>query len=309
MKNMDKKTKRTIILGGLGLIFAIVLIIVMTIKSKSVYLIINDRGLQYQNGEWANISLTSPIFGKYRFRVYSKNEYKGTYEMNYVNEQWYFFDKKYDSHKIEPGSLLAYNGDVKVKKFEVDENLTDEDLQNIDKALQKENLSLSNYRDLFQTKKVIYDFDNDSKLETVYSVNYIEEDENNQENPVFSLLLYHDEQKDYTMKLLNSRVEYQDDLELFGFNNIIQIGKSNKNYLILSGSKNLNVNSTYNIVYSFTKGKPKLEKEYTEEEIDVKLTEKDYFGTAVLLIILAVVCIAGGTYYYIRRKKKDVNEL
>jgi len=187
MKEMESGTKKTIIIGSLLLALSIILIVFITAKSKPTYIIVNDRGYQYKDNAWENIDLTSPIFGKYRFNVYEGTEKKGTYEMNYVNDQWYFFDNKNDSHKINPDSLFAYYGKVRQYDYSIEE-LGEEDLNTINPILKEKGYNFNGLEDLTVYEKISYDFDNDSKLETIYNINNFDSNIDN----LFSVLLYVD---------------------------------------------------------------------------------------------------------------------
>jgi len=304
MKEMDKNTKRIIIFGSLLLILCIILIAFINKKAKPIYIVMNDRGVQYQNSNWTNIDLNSQIFGKYQFTVYDGNENKGNYEINYVNDRWYFFDENKNSHNLELGNVLAYYGDVSVEEFNT-ESLSDDDLAVINGALSKKDYSISSLAELTSAEKVVYDFDNDGSLETMYSFNNIDQDS----EYAYSGLIYTNEENVEIVALDINDMDDQDDLKLYSFNNIIRLNNKNNNYLILSAFKNLDVDSTYNMIYSFSKKGPKLEQGESDISIRVKVTEKDYFGRTVLIIILGVVVLVGAGYIYVRYKKNNDDEI
>ena len=304
MKNIEKGTKRTIIFSSLLLIICIIIIILVNIRTKSIYIVVNDRGLQYNNSSWSNIDLKSQIFGKYKFNVYKGNENKGVYEINYVNDQWYFFDENNDSYHFDEGDLLAYYGDVDVVGINV-ESLTIDDLSIINEALKEKDLYISTLDELSSHSKVVYDFDNDNKNEVIYTLNNIDTDA----DYAYTVLLY---QNDDDLKLMNYRMtsmDAQDDLDLYSFNNVIRLNGKSTNYLILTDSKNLDISSTYNLVYSF-KGKDyKLVKGYNDGDANIRLTEKDYFGRTILIIILIFIGGIGIIYWLVKKKSDNQNEI
>ena len=304
MKNMDKKTKYTVVFGGLALIISIIVIILINMKSRALFVIVNDRGYEYKNSSWSQINLSSQIFGKYRFHVYKGGEDKGEYELNYVNDRWYFFDDNNDSHRFDEGNLLAYHGDILFVPINV-EAISNEDLDTINKALSTKDKSIVDLSELTGQEKVVFDFDNDSKQETIYSVNNLDKEDED----AFSALIYQNDDKVETVFYELENREFQDDLDLYTFNSMIRLNKSTTNNLIIEATKNLDSSSTDYLIYSFSKKGIKLEKGKSQPARYVRLTEKDYFGRTVLIVIIAVLAGIITVYFVIKNKKNKADEI
>lgn len=306
MKNESKKDIRYIVLGIALLILLIGLSIFVRFSNKKIVVVINDKVIGYIDKQWKDVNNTSQVFGKYNFDVYDNLKYKGKYELNYVNDRWYFFDNNNDSYSFS-GNIVAVSNkkDVIVEESVSTNYCDDNDIQSLNPFLQAENINVDLYDENTYKYKIEYDFDKDGKKEIVYSINNLESDTAS----YFTMLLYKNEEKIEKMFYETKELEYKDDLPIFSLDYVITLSSIKKHFLIITSAKNLDVNSTYNMVYSFSNNTFKLEKGYSEDLLDMKVVEKDYFGTTVIIIIFAIMIIAAVIAYVIRRQKSIKNEI
>lgn len=230
-----KKNKKKIIIGVV-LIFILIAIGVYLFLNKTkkndTYLIFNDSGaFKYEDEEWTTFNnAEDPIFDN-DFNVYIDNEYKGKYEIRYVNDMWYYFDENNDSQDFS-GELFAYNSKdditlANIKKQEIDEN----DISYLNDVLKDEDIK-TGINDYYRiNEKIDFDVDGDGKEETIYAISNADVMEN--QDKVFSTVFYVKNDKIHTLKL----DVYDSDEEnyyLYSINNLFELEKNGKYYLSIN---------------------------------------------------------------------------
>ncbi len=230
-----KKNKKKIIIGVV-LIFILIAIGVYLFLNKTkkndTYLIFNDSGaFKYEDEEWTTFNnAEDPIFDN-GFNVYIDNEYKGKYEIRYVNDMWYYFDENNDSQDFS-GELFAYNSKdditlANIKKQEIDEN----DISYLNDVLKDEDIK-TGINDYYRiNEKIDFDVDGDGKEETIYAISNADVMEN--QDKVFSTVFYVKNDKIHTLKL----DVYDSDEEnyyLYSINNLFELEKNGKYYLSIN---------------------------------------------------------------------------
>lgn len=240
-----KKNKKKLIIG-IVLFFVLIAIgvylFLIIAKKNDTYLIFNDSGaFKYEDNKWTTFNNEEDSIFDKQFNVYIDNEYKGRYEIRYVNDMWYYFDENNDSQDFS-GELFAYNSKdditlANIKKQEIDENdifyindiLTDADIK----------MDINDYYRI--NEKVNFDIDSDGNEETIYAISNADVMEN--QDKVFSTVFYVKNNKVHTLKL----DVYDSDEEnyyLYSINNLFELEKNGKYYLSINQFSDMtNVNN------------------------------------------------------------------
>ncbi|MGN0973738.1 MAG: hypothetical protein ACI4OT_03250 [Bacilli bacterium] len=301
MKNESKKQKFLIIFGILAIIICLGIIIKSNLDSRKSFIIIDTETWAYTDKEWYNLNNTSNVFDNYDFNVYADNKYQGKYEMKYFNDIWYFFDEENDSHKFN-GDIFAYAGSEKVDLIDISkEELNENDLSTINNALKEKNTSISSLEELTIKEKIEYDFNKDGQLETIYNINNISNDYSNEQ--VFTCVIYQDK-----IMIYDDDIKENED-DLYSYNLKYLINFENKNNLILSAGKNLDISSTKYLMYTFSKNKFEKIKESSDQYININANNKDNFNLDLIIIILTIAIIAIIVFTFIKRRKESNNKI
>lgn len=240
-----KKNKKKLIIG-IVLVFVLIAIgvylFLIIAKKNDTYLIFNDSGaFKYEDNKWTTFNNEEDSIFDKQFNVYIDNEYKGRYEIRYVNDMWYYFDENNDSQDFS-GELFAYNSKdditlANIKKQEIDKNdifyindiLTDADIK----------MDINDYYRI--NEKVNFDIDSDGNEETIYAISNADVMEN--QDKVFSTVFYVKNNKVHTLKL----DVYDSDEEnyyLYSINNLFELEKNGKYYLSINQFSDMtNVNN------------------------------------------------------------------
>ena len=303
----DKKQKLLIALGIVAIAVCIFIFINLEGKAKSEYIVVNDKVLGYVNKKWYNVSNNSAIFDDYRFKLFNKNEDKGNFELRYFRSSWYFFDKNRDSHKFQ-GSIFAYAGDRKLKLEKIEKkDFNTEDLNKINDALKDKEFSINSIDELSTFDKAQFDFNDDGKLETIYSINNI--NSNEAVDRYFTSVIY---VADNTSKVLiydDGDSERKYDLYIYSLDYIFNM--DDEYNLLMTGGKDLDINSSSITIFKYNKKSNNLDevKSLKKDYITLKHNKKDDYGLTIVLIIVAGLFIGILVYSIIKQKKAEQNKI
>lgn len=301
MKNESKNQKSIILLGILAIIICLGIIIKANLDSRKSFIIIDTETWSYTDKEWYNLNNTSNVFDNYDFNVYVDNKYQGKYEMKYFNDVWYFFDKENDSHKFN-GEIFATSGSEKIDLIDISkEELTESDLPEINNVLKEKNINIASLEELTIKEKIEYDFNKDGQLETIYNINNISNDYSN--DKIFTCLICQNK-----IMIYDDNIKENED-DLYSYNLKYLINFKNKNNIILSAGKNLDINSTKYLMYKFSKNKFVKVKESSKEYININANNKDNFNLDLIIIILIIAIIAIIAFTFIKRRKESNNKI
>lgn len=288
---MKKKNQIVLILIILVLVIIGIYIFFNSQKNEATYLVFNDSGtFKYERKKWTTFDKEENTIFDNKFNVLIDNENKGKYEIRYVNDKWYYFDKKINSINFS-GDLFAYysNKDIELANIQK-QQLNEQDITYLNQVLKKENIKverISNYR---INEKVIFDIDGDEEEEILYAVSNADIMENN--GKVFSCVYYVKNNKVYTLRL----DVYDDNAEmyyLYTLNNLFQMENNGKYYLSvlqfsdMTNENNgvflygLNMTNKYELLVS------------SNDKTENKAKNKN---NTILILLLPIVILAIGGY-------------
>lgn len=302
-----KKEKGKIIIG---IILACILIAVgvylflIIAKKNDIYLIFNDSGaFKYEDNKWTTFNNEEDSIFDKEFNVYIDNEYKGKYEIRYVNDMWYYFDENNDSQDFS-GELFAYNSKdnitlANIKKEEINEN----DISYLNDVLKDENIEM-NINDYYRiNEKVNFDIDSDGKEETIYAISNADVMEN--QDKVFSTVFYVKNKKTYTLKL-DIYDESEDNYYLYSVNNLFEMEKNGKYYLSINQFSDMTNANNGTLLYQLNiTNQYKLVISSNDRTTDQ--SNKNGNNGIFIILIPAIILIIVGYLFYKKIKKEEID--
>lgn len=303
MKKNSKKWKIVLTFVVLIIILLISGYIYLQNQNKPLYLVFKDYGsFKYEDDKWYNIDIaTDKIFDK-KFTVFIDNIKKGKYEIRYFSDRWYYFNDDRDSIDFT-GDLFAYysNKNISVANIEK-QKLNTDDIEYLNKVLQKENIEVTNLDDYRINEKVILDIDADEKEETIYAVSNADVMENN--GKVFSCLFYVKNDKVYTLKL-DIYENQEEDYYLYSINNLFQMENNGKYFLsIIQFSDMTNENNGVSLYGLNMTNKYKLLIASNEKTANPTKKNKNVI---LILLIPVIIVILGGYIIYRKIMSEEID--
>lgn len=301
-----KKNKKKIIIG-IVLIFVLIAIGVYLFLSKTkkndTYLIFNDSGtFKYEDEEWTTFNnAEDPIFDN-DFNVYIDNEYKGKYEIRYVNDMWYYFDENNDSQDFS-GELFAYNSKdditlANIKKQEIDEN----DISYLNDVLKDEDIK-TGINDYYRiNEKIDFDVDGDGKEETIYAISNADVMEN--QDKVFSTVFYVKNNKIHTLKL-DAYDSDEENYYLYSINNLFELEKNGKYYLSINQFSDMTNANNGTLLYQLN-----VSNQYKLLISSNDTTDQSNKGGnngIWILFIPIIIIVIGGYLFYKKITKEEID--
>lgn len=242
------------------IIFGIIVFILFGIpelkNSKSVIKNLNiiighDTFWGYDKKSGWDVKTKNIIYGNKTYNVYIDSNYKGKYDIELVNETYYFYDKNINKVNYS-GDLFAYSGDANII-INNDYNTSQiglDDIKYVNKfinELKNEKISLF---DLTTNKKIEFDIDNDKKDEQIYILSNFGCD-NCQNSNYFSLVFIVDNNKASLLSKSYSENDYYG-INFYDLAYIIDINNDN-NYEIILSKSTFGNNKTYHELFEKTK--------------------------------------------------------
>ena len=183
MKNRSTNEKISIYLA---IFFVLVLVVILVLYFlgiighgvASVDVVLNkEKVVSYSKSKWKQVSKEK--YSDYdwkKFTVYEEGKKKGTYSLYKGEEEFYLFNQKGSQrNSVFVTEDSIYVGGRKSSEFiEFEkEDITTEDEEYIKEVLTQNKVSKSDLNNYIRGYKVISDFDNDNKKETMYVLSNI----------------------------------------------------------------------------------------------------------------------------------------
>lgn len=210
MKNKGRTDNKKIIVCSVIIVVLIISIILIFKENKKSYYIILDNNeiIEYKNGKYDYTSNTSYL--NEFFRTFHQNNYMGTYTISSVDDftkEVFFSNSSSKDMFVFDTPLLAISTDIDFITYE-NLNFDETDFEMFASLNAKG--YITKLSDLYDTSKVILDFDNDGKDEMFFTVTYEEIkndiEEVNENN--YSLMYYVDD--DNSISLLAEGEPYNE---------------------------------------------------------------------------------------------------
>lgn len=260
-----KNKKKLIVVILLLILLVITMVLIITGKNTNSYIILdNNKAIEFKNGVFDYVR--DEKYSESFYRVFNQNTYLGNYKIYTIDSTTndiYFSNSGSDDMFIFEEPLMALSTNVDFIEFDFLE-FTDSDFEMFLEI--SSNNDINQKGDLYDTSKVVIDFDNDGKDEFLYTVTYeytsddiFEISEKN-----YSIMYYVDDDN-YIKILAESNPYYEGDSIIFPnymIRSIIDINNDEKYELIVMNRKydkteyeiyNF-VNNSYELVFATDMG-------------------------------------------------------
>jgi len=197
---LENKKKLTIIGIILGILLVITIILIFNENNENYYIILDNHGIIEYKNETYNYTEEKKYL-KSLYKVYNDNNYLGTYTIHKVDDftkEIFFTNVDSEGSYAFEKPLLAITDNIEKIEYKLSD-FTDSDFYLFNDIAMKSYIKDKN--DLYDTSKVVLDFDNDNKNETLYTVtyedlenDYVEVGENN-----YSIMYYMDDNGELTI--------------------------------------------------------------------------------------------------------------
>lgn len=137
-------------------------------KSSNKYLILgNYLILQKTNTGFKQIDKLNDEILDYKYTITNQEQYKNDITMQFLNNEWYFFDKDYNEVTMQNFKAATHNLLVNLADF-VSETITNPlDDEYIEQFIYENQIS---NKTTYRASRIAYDFDKDGNPEYIYTI-------------------------------------------------------------------------------------------------------------------------------------------
>lgn len=137
-------------------------------KSSDKYLILgNYLILQKTNTSFKQIDKINDEILDYKYTITNGEQYKNDVTMQFINNEWFFFDKNYNEIKMPNFKAATHKLSVHLDDFEQETILNPLDDEYIEEFMNTNNIS---NRNTYHAFRITYDFDKDDNPEYIYTL-------------------------------------------------------------------------------------------------------------------------------------------
>lgn len=212
---LENKKKLTIIGVILGVLLIVTIFLIFNENKENYYIILDNHGIiEYKNNVYNYTE--NDKYLKSLYKVYNDNNYIGIYTIDKVDEftkEIFFTNVESKGSYAFEKPLLAFSDNIEKIDYKISD-FTDSDFYLFNDIAMKSYIKDKN--DLYDTSKIVLDFDNDNKNETLFTVTYedlesasIEIGENS-----YSIMYYMDDNGELTI-LAQGEPYYEEESILF----------------------------------------------------------------------------------------------
>lgn len=201
-------------------------------KTEPIYIVLNaEQKFAYHNGKLESSADWNEILGTKKFYSYSDGNYLGEYKLMIYNTALYLFDDNNNSIDYD-GTLFTYSSPKKLELVNTRYINADEEIGEVLRTLAVENnVVVPPIDELQMSQKIPVDLDGDGNLETIYSINYLNDMQS------FSFLYYKKDGKLYRIASSVGTKENQNYINFYSITQVMDLDDDNKKEIIVRNRK------------------------------------------------------------------------
>lgn len=238
------------------IIFGIVMFIFFGVpelkKSKNItdnlnIIIGHDTFWSYDKKSGWNVKSKNITYGNQMYNVYINSDYKGKYDIELINDTFYYYDKNVNKTTYS-GDLFAYSGggSIIIKDDYDTSQITLDDIKYVNNLIEELKDTEISIFDLTLNKKIAIDLDNDKKDEYIYILSNFG-CENCKNSDYFSIVFIVDNNKASLLSKSYDKTDYYG-INFYDLEYILDINNDN-NYEIVLSKSTFGNNKTYHQMF------------------------------------------------------------